>query len=83
MELIYPYVRGDGMVTTRWVCAQVWSKTDCFSMGSWTTANFRRGAAATANNVEMNFLVSFLCWRFSERLGFGGERSVAFWIKQE
>lgn len=35
------------------------------------TGNFREGASATAKNAELGFVAPFLCWRLSERVGFG------------
>ena len=40
-------------------------------MGSWVAGNFRGEAAAATKNVELGFWASFLCWKFSERAGFG------------
>lgn len=39
--------------------------------GSWAVGSFRGGAAVASKNVEMAFSVPLLCWRFSERVGFG------------
>lgn len=32
--------------------------------------SFRIGAIAAFENAELGFLAPFLCWRFSERVGF-------------
>lgn len=45
--------------------------------GTWATSNFTVGAATAAKNVELDFLATFLCWRFSEREGVR-ERGMRF-----
>lgn len=54
-------------------------------MGSRTTGHLRRGAAVAAKKAELGFCVPFLCWRLSEKVGFGEgeERNGAFWTEQE
>lgn len=57
------------MFSISWVRAQ--PSVVCFLAGTWTTGTFRVGAAIAANNAELFFWVPLLCWRFSERMGFG------------
>ena len=38
--------------------------------GTLATGNFRGGVAAASEIAEPDFFMSFLCWRFSERVGF-------------
>lgn len=49
-------------------------------LGCW---RLQGGATAGAKNAELGFLVPFLCWRFSERVGFGQREMGFFRIKQE
>lgn len=71
------------MPTTNEVCAQVWSKANCFRWGLVLLATLGEELpAATSKYAELDFLVPFLCCRLPERLGFG-ERDEDFHIYQE
>lgn len=66
-------MRGDDVSATSWVCAQVWSKAECYKAGTWAVDSFRGGAAVATKNVELAFLVHSLYLRVSERVGVWGE----------
>lgn len=66
------YVRGDDVFTTGWVVPKYGQKLTDTLGGVWAAGGNREGSCIVAKNVELGFMVPFLCWRFSEwGAGFG------------